>query len=114
MQFLKNLALQRHQVGVTIVQLVVPCALIGLVGLIQVLVDRAALQNTAPTPELYSPLNVSRTIPLATHCNDTLPDGCVTLPEYVARSMITSWTLDAAALTRLLCSSHVHANRTAS
>ena len=84
-QFLKNLALQRHQVGVTIVQLVVPCALIGLVGLIQVLVDRAAVQNTAPTPELYSPLNVSRTIPLATHCNDTyLPDGCVTLPEYAA------------------------------
>jgi hypothetical protein len=62
-QFRKNLTLQKRQVGVIVIQLVIPCALVGLIGLIQVLVDRAVLNNTVPTPEYYGPLNVSATLP---------------------------------------------------
>jgi len=63
-QFYKNLALQRRQVGTTLVQLLIPAGLVCLIGLVQYLIDTVAANNDPPAPEFFAAFNLSATVPL--------------------------------------------------
>ena len=58
---MKNFVLQKHQTATMIVQLFIPFGLVMLVGLVQMLIDNLALENSDPTIDYYGRVNISAT-----------------------------------------------------